>query len=46
MIDAKLANTILPQIGTGSLTRKVESRPLGAVTLRVRSGGDFWFDFA
>ena len=45
MIDAILTNTILPRISGEYLTRMVEGRPLGAVTLRVQDG-DFSFEFA
>ncbi len=45
MIDAILTNTILPRISEEYLTRTVEGRPFGAVTLRV-ANGDFSFEFA
>jgi type VI secretion system protein VasG len=45
MIDAILTNTVLPRISEEYLTRMVEGRPLGAVTLRVQNG-DFSFEFA
>jgi type VI secretion system protein VasG len=45
MIDAILTNTILPRISEEYLTRTVDGRPLGAVTLRVQNG-DFSFEFA
>jgi type VI secretion system protein VasG len=45
MIDAILTNTILPRISEEYLTRMVEGRPVGAVTLRVQNG-DFSFEFA
>jgi type VI secretion system protein VasG len=45
MIDAILTNTVLPRISEEYLTRVVEGRPFGSVTLRV-ADGDFTFDFA
>jgi type VI secretion system protein VasG len=45
MIDAILTNTVLPRISEEYLTRMVEGRPLGAITLGV-TNGDFSFDFA
>jgi type VI secretion system protein VasG len=45
MIDAILTNTVLPRISEEYLTRTVEGRPLGAITLRV-ADGDFSFEFA
>ncbi len=45
MIDPILTNTILPRISEEYLTRMVEGRPLGAVTLGVKNG-DFSFEFA
>jgi type VI secretion system protein VasG len=45
MIDAILTNTILPRMSEESLTRMVDGRPLGAITLGVKDG-DFSFDFA
>ena len=45
MIDPILTNTILPRISEEYLTRMVEGRPLGSVSLRVKDG-DFSFEFA
>jgi type VI secretion system protein VasG len=45
MIDAILTNTVLPRISEEYLTRIVEGRPLGAITLRVKDG-DFSLEFA
>jgi type VI secretion system protein VasG len=45
MIDAILTNTVLPRISEEYLTRMVQGRPLGAITLSVKDG-DFSFEFA
>ena len=45
MIDAILTNTVLPRISEEYLTRIVQGRPFGAITLGVKDG-DFSFDFA
>jgi type VI secretion system protein VasG len=45
MIDAILTNTVLPRISEEYLTRMVQGRPLGAITLGVKDG-DFSFEFA
>jgi len=45
MIDAILTNTMLPDVSRAFLTRMLEGRPIGGVTVGV-TDGQFSYSFA